>query len=1173
MKNKLFGRLAFILPAMALLSGCQDKEFDMPQSREMIITAELVDETPDTRTSSELVEGGKTRVYWTPGDKIRIFSKTSSSVFTSQNTTPSRTAQFMGNISMVFGDDGESGNKEYIWGLYPNREDAEYEEVGGVSANALITTTLPTIQQGKEDSFSDNTFITIGRSEESLRIPFKGVCSGIYITFNGNTDITSVTLSGLDNEILAGRFTVGMEEDDNGSVTPYVESVVDPEYSVTVTAPGDGTFKRSKLYYIVTLPVKFQRGFMLTARNTSGKEGSCTIMPNNAPEFKMNAIGSVKGLDGRIDTWTTSEEIGLNEIWYRSQNNVKINYTTDDGSGNTVISNTMPYSGNGYVGRIRFANPLTTIDASAFAGQGELTTLYLPECVETIGASAFQNCWRLDYVEMKDNVKVIGKNAFRNTGVDYQYLSSRLETIDDGAFSLCPYLAEIDLPETVTEIGSGVFESSTAIEIFRGAFAVDDRHLVKDGRLLAFASGNIGKGYVDVVPEEVSVIDAHAYHGSDIEGVTLPETLTEIGPGAFAQCFSLKNITIPASVSKIHSWAFEEDEALEWIKIKRTESVIEAVPDPDTGDFGAFETTDDCPIYVPANTLNWYTYGQYWEEYGSKLGNGNRYRMSTLDSEILYTTTDGQPVDYTLPSGYTVAHILPEDNGGIGIMVLTSGTKWTEIPNNLFKNCSNLKSVILPETIERIGSSAFSGCSLESVSLPESLTFLGDYAFEKNPLITVTIPSSLYSMGYNPFRECTSLVSFTGDNEIVSPDGKYLALGGNELISYACAATTGVYELPASIRYIRQYAFNYAAFSGLKMLSLTPPSLYGNAFWNIDDYDLLIPGAAYVDYWQASAWDGLRGHFKPYQTNMEIWYSTESGDPVPDPTALSDGSQVAFDGFFSLVYSDDLTEIPANMFNYEDCHDIKTISLPDGIVTIGLYAFGQCWNLQSVSFGPNVEFISGGAFKSCDLRSLELPESVRTLGDRAFAENMHLTSVKIPAGLTSVTNNPFYRCKALQSFTGSSRLVSSDGHCLVRPNGELASFTPAATTGSYQVPEVVTSIGKESMQESTFTSLSFSSSLTKIGISALRNCDHLESVTIPASVTEIGNIAFNSCDVLTSITMLGITPPTLGSQVFYPGTGTVLPVGCMIHVPLAGFSAYKTAETWADYKDYIDYFE
>ena len=208
--------------ALITLASCQNLENDVQgldpsnakkEYREVIITADISDNSgeDESSTRTELqMSGNQLKTYWVPGDAINVFSAGESAKFVSVNTEPSRKAKFRGYVAMMIGDDGES-EKDYVWGLYPYRSDAVYSEPDGEgkTATAVITTTLPAIQKGKAGTFTDSLATMIGRSE-TLTISYKNAYSGVYVRF-GRPDIVSVTLRGLHNEVLAGRFTLGLD--------------------------------------------------------------------------------------------------------------------------------------------------------------------------------------------------------------------------------------------------------------------------------------------------------------------------------------------------------------------------------------------------------------------------------------------------------------------------------------------------------------------------------------------------------------------------------------------------------------------------------------------------------------------------------------------------------------------------------------------------------------------------------------------------------------------------------------------------------------------------------------------------------------------------------------------------------------------------------------------------
>ena len=74
---------------------------------------------------------------------------------------------------------------------------------------------------------------------------------------------------------------------------------------------------------------------------------------------------------------------------------------------------------------------------------------------------------------------------------------------------------------------------------------------------------------------------------------------------------------------------------------------------------------------------------------------------------------------------------------------LSSSTGLTEIMERTFYNCSALETVLLPSTIEEIGSNAFSDCSsLKSLTLPASVTSIYDNAFDRVSSITLTVEAT-----------------------------------------------------------------------------------------------------------------------------------------------------------------------------------------------------------------------------------------------------------------------------------------------------------------------------------------------------------------------------------------------------------------------------------------------
>ena len=159
------------------------------------------------------------------------------------------------------------------------------------------------------------------------------------------------------------------------------------------------------------------------------------------------------------------------------------------------------------------------------------------------------------------------------------------------------------------------------------------------------------------------------------------------------------------------------------------------------------------------------------------------------------------------------------------------------------------------------------------------------------------------------------------------------------------------------------------------------------------------------------------------------------------------------------------------------------VVIPDGVTSIGDYAFRDCSKLINVTIPDSVTGIGKWAFNGCyGLTSITIPDSVTSIGDYAFFCCNKLTSIIIPDGVTSIGNDTFDSCYRLLSVT---------------------------------IPDSVTSIGESAFKWCrSLTNIAIPGSVTSIGKGAFDGCWGLTSIIIPDSVTSIGESAFVECSSL-----------------------------------------------------------
>ena len=128
---------------------------------------------------------------------------------------------------------------------------------------------------------------------------------------------------------------------------------------------------------------------------------------------------------------------------------------------------------------------------------------------------------------------------------------------------------------------------------------------------------------------------------------------------------------------------------------------------------------------------------------------------------------------------------------------------------------------------------------------------------------------------------------------------------------------------------------------------------------------------------------------------------------------------------------------------------IKYVTLPDGLTSIGYYAFYDCESLTSITIPNSVTSIGGGAFSGCKgLTSITIPNSVTSIGDGAFQECSSLTSVTLGSGVTSIGSDAFRGCDNIQEVTAYMPTPPAATSCGIN-HTSCTLYVPAEYIGTY----------------------------------------------------------------------------------------------------------------------------
>lgn len=367
---------------------------------------------------------------------------------------------------------------------------------------------------------------------------------------------------------------------------------------------------------------------------------------------------------------------------------------------------------------------VTSVDEEAFRDCVNLQSVSFPDSLQEIGRYAFYGC-DLRSIVIGDNV-IVGQSAFQNNpqladvllGENVSFWDYYKPGFTSGglAFAGCPLLKTAGPADGDYDIRITFGKTrSIAACTFYGCTSLTSVTIPNNVIVIgqdAFG-GCTGLKTVEL-PEGLLSINQRAFAGSGLTSVTIPEKTLTIQEEAFSRCTALQSVTLPSALTRLYDGIFSGCTALPGIFIPESVTYIGA------NTFSGCKSLNNVLLPDGLMELGWQAFAECSSLTNISIPDGVEYLDGTFAGCSALSSVK-------LPSG--MKRLVGVFSGCISLTNLTIPNSVTELSG--LDGCSSLKTLVLPNKLEKIWPATFRGCKqLNSITIPKTVTYIGQSAFE-----------------------------------------------------------------------------------------------------------------------------------------------------------------------------------------------------------------------------------------------------------------------------------------------------------------------------------------------------------------------------------------------------------------------------------------------------------